>query len=88
MSQPPNRTRKPDILLIQQMVESGGAQYIGDYKPMRSGNSVGGRCPQPFARMLDIEDDVELEAYVNTEAGFFGFRVKGYDRGDIDEYLE
>jgi len=89
MSHPQKQPNNPDTLLIRQMIESGGAQYVGDYKPMQSGNSFGGRCPQPFADMFDLnEDDVELEVYVDTNSGFFGFRVADHDGGDLDEYLE
>lgn len=71
------------------MIESGGAQYVGDYRPLSSGNSVGGKCPQPFGEMLELSgEDTVLEVFVNTQAGFFGFRVKDHDGEDIDEFLE
>lgn len=77
-------SNRPREIQAQQIIEDGGGHKVGDYKPISedNGGSWAIRCPQPFARMLNLPDVDEYPVWVDLDRRLVVARIPDPDNPD------
>lgn len=69
MSGEASTTISPDRIRAQSLLDDDRTRQVGSCLVQKKGNSKYAVLPQPFADMLGVEANQEIDLYVNLELG-------------------
>lgn len=73
---------RPENIRAQSLLSDGGTVEFGACRVQRKGHSKYGLLPQPFANMMGVEANQEVNVYVNLEHGLIIHQIPDSDDGE------